>query len=647
MEKFQKFPNTTGQFVKVQDHSKLDDNSATADETKLDVALEHAVTRVDYNKNTQSLAFNGTTFAKQILVKGTDNKDYLIPAFLWEKPNAPKVTVLNYDNFSSSGYTRTITNTNQAMTIKITGQGDGKVYYKINDGTEAAFPTSKQKDIVPDMASYCQTITVTLYEKYAGQVSDEVTIVLNYWRKLALSLSYTPNSTNGDNGGTAHSTMYYSPSGMVIATTNQIAGDTRVPTWNNEQGNGTNKMMFYTDTPAETYWFQASIDNSSADANDGWVTSDKTYAKALQIRHLHIPVATAENPQINNVSGDANGIYEPHKNLVIAAEESHNTNGGTVALSTSYQISYSNNIYSPGSNQINVNVINEAINAAHTRIYGDVMVTGRIDALAPEHINGTDYYWSGQAFNDLSIQCRHLPKPSIKQDLLSSPNKSGNWVNGVKFTMTAPNYLVDSNGTTPVSENIVYTSGSSSTEYAYSSPIVISGDSYVTKTVAKDTIKAKRKVATWITSDQASAPTNNVVYDKPEVYYGAYDAKKLGFSVFENTSITLTDSQVKSALSQSTVFKYNIEYNPSTPTNVLDFVHMDNVEAIPLESGVGHIVAYPKSWPQTTEFSNGVTKYVGIFNVIEINLKGLDYRVYYRSDLNASHLSENISFLFS
>lgn len=647
MEKFQKFPNTTGQFVKVQDHSKLDSTSSTSDETKLDVALKHAVERVDYNSNTQSLAFSGSTFSKQILVIGTDGNQYLIPAFLWEKPSAPTVVVLNYDRNPSSGYTKTVTNTNQAMTIKIAKSGDGKIFYKIDNGTETAFPSNGQLTVTPDMRSHCQTKVVTIYEKYAGQVSDETTVTLNYWRKLDLTLTYTPDSTNGENGGTAHSTMYYSPSGMVIASTNQsIAGDTREPVWTNDQGTNENRMIFYTDISANAYGFQASLDDSSADANDGWETSDKKFSKALQIRHLHIPVATAVNPQINNVSGDAKGKYEPYKNLVISATESRNTNGSAVTLSTSYQIVYSHNIFNPGSNQINVNVINEAINATHTRIYGDVTVTGRIDALVPETINGTDYYWAGQAFSDVVTECRHLPKPSIEQDLPSTPNESGNWVSGVKFTMSAPDHLVDSDGETAVSENIVYTSGSSTTEREYTAPIILSGDSYITQTVAKNTFKAKRKVATWITSEQVSAPSESVVYDKPEVYYGVWNASELGYiktnNKFPDFFVNpLDDDKIKTALGKSVVKRYNLEKATSTSEPLLFAGNKKK-----LDNGIGHIVAYPSSWGEITYIDNGAIPYSD-FNTKTITLKGVNYRVYYKANVNGGQAEEGISFYFN
>ena len=679
MEKFQKFPNTTGQFVKVQDHSKISSKS-DKDDTMLDAALQNAVTRVDVNTDKRNLSFNASTYAQQVCVIGTDGNRYLIPAFVLAKPNKPTVTVSNgsYTGIvtendmdgdgsidTASGWTKVVTSKDDAQRVTITAvsNGPGTVYYKKGkSGQEIQMPSGGIKP-EPSMAVHHETIDYIIYTKYAGEVSDKVYVKIKYTRKLAITFTYTPNRTN-ESGSIEHSPMYYSPSGMVIAHTNQMLGnDNGEVKWKNSQNRTfvrdnemlwTDYMIFFQDTNGSDYWFEAT--KGDVQGNDGWEPSDRTSGDDLLIRHLHIPTVFTKRPEpsINNLNGDTTGIYEPYKSLIVKDETgSKNANGDNVTVYVDYKISYAspNNILNPRSynetefGQVSKLFTNEPISELsytnHRYICGDCSISGNVHASDETVENEGTFAWKGQTFVLNGIQCRHLPKPNITYSSLTTPSvaqdHSGGWTYGYKFTMSKNSTTIKDEARQSVNDSILYHRNNEQ-DTVYSTDVVYSGDSYSEQTIAQNSIKAKVQADTWITSEETKSPSTNLTYDKPQVHYGVWKAHDLGITEANNdfTSITnLTENQIKSALTMSdNVSVYNI-----TPGGKIVISNGAKASSYNLmwSYGQGPIVAFPESWGQVNiaggNITNGTSGSYSDFKEDTVTLKGIRYRVYYKTNI--------------
>ena len=153
-------------------------------------------------------------------------------------------------------------------------------------------------------------------------------------------------------------------------------------------------------------------------------------------------------------------------------------------------------------------------------------------------------------------------------------------------------------------------------------------------------------MATWIASDQVSAPNSDVVYDKPEVYYGVWNASELGYTKTNNKfpdffANPLDANKIETALGNSVVKRYNREKTTSASEPLL-FAS----DKIKLNNGIGHIVAYPSSWGEIIYIDNGALEYTD-FNNTTITLKGVDYKVYYKANVNGGQAEEGISFYFN
>jgi hypothetical protein len=683
MEKFQKFPNTTGQFVKVQDHSKITSQS-DKDDTMLDTALQNAVARVDYNGDPRALSFNASTYAQQVFVLGTDGNKYLIPAFALAKPKKPTVTVSNGSYVgnitendmdgdgnidTASGWTKTVTDKSQEQRIKITAisNGPGTVYFKRGkDGQETQMPSAGLYP-EPSMRVHHETIDYIIYTKYAGEVSDNVYVKVKYDRKLAITFTYTPNRTN-ESGSIEHSPMYYSPSGMVIAHTNQMLGDDEGEvTWTNSQGRtfvrnneafGTDYMIFYQDTNGSDYWFEAK--------KSDWEPSVRTTGDDLRIRHLHIPTVFTKRPEpnINVLNGDTEGIYEPYKSLIVKDETgSKNANGDDVAVQVDYKITYANNILNPRSynetefGQITKTFTNEPISELsytnHRYVCGDCSISGNVHANAETVENEGTFAWKGQTFILNGIQCRHLPKPNIAYNEVATPlvpdDSSGGWIYGYKFTMSKNSTAIKDEARQRVNDSILYNKDNNPYE-VYSTDVVYSGDSYSAQTIAQNSIKAKVQADNWITSEETKSPNTNLTYDKPQVHYGVWKAQDLGITTSFG-SISLTNDQIKSALTMTN----NVSVYDITPGEKIVIANGAKASSYNLVWGYGQgpIVAFPASWGKVNiaggNITNGTSGSYSDFNEATVELKGITYNVYYKTNIeNPSPISgEPLCFILS
>lgn len=663
MERIQKFPKTIGDFVKVKDFSKLNNASDTENATELNDALQHAVERVDVNKSQASLTISAAALPKQIVVQGTDGNTYLVPAMLWEKPNKPTVTVSTNDGVTPTkvtvsgrdSYTRVSTSTNGKFSVTVRNNAAGGTLKYTREGS--ASPVTIQNNTVvlftPSMNVHTEKVVLHFYVEYTGKKSDETVIELNFKRKLKLSFVYSP-SNPGE--GTD---MYFSPFGTVTAKTNQASGDSKVPTWTNSKSTGTNSMTFYTDTPHTDYWFKASIPDTNASANDGWEDSDAETGEDLLIRHLHYLTITTTKPSISGISS-LDDKYQPYLNYRFATTANKDLNGNDIVTSVTYKITYNNNIQnkntnlSDAHNQNDISPTKQPISYWDTAKYvnGNSVISGHTSAPDETAPDGRTYSWKGQVASK-TIECRNLMKPTVTYASIadthngdSSASTNNPWADGVKFTATATTQK-DENGTT-LTNTLYYDNPKDSNNgitLPYSSPFTISGNTGGEQTITKDTVLVQQQKATWTPSEVAKAPTADVKYNRPHVYYGLWQRS--------NTTLTASDSENSTKVEQffnglnaqgltqiletSNVGKYHIVKTSGTqPLLFKD-------KKVSYEPHVSApIVAYPSSWGRMGTVSNGSVDYLD-YSEVTITMRGVSYNVIYKNNLKGG-VTEGINF---
>ena len=183
MDKIQKYPKTIGDYVKVKDYSKenssvvSDQANASANTTELNEALKNAVERVD---SVGAMTVSDSSLKQAIKIIGTDGKEYLVKAMLWDKPAQPTIKA----DFVPKGGTRKTTVTSGAcvsvedafkVTISHTN-GGGKIYYTTGTTVEGtATPTtsstqySSEITFHPNLATERQDIVIKAIVNYTAQ----------------------------------------------------------------------------------------------------------------------------------------------------------------------------------------------------------------------------------------------------------------------------------------------------------------------------------------------------------------------------------------------------------------------------------------------------------------------------------------------
>ena len=647
MERIQKYPKTIGDFVDAKDYSNLDNSSSSANTTTLNTVLKHAVERVDVNKTTTSLNINASTLSKQIQVIGTDGNMYLVPAMLWQKPKKPTINCSDSIICTSKDDKLNVTITNN-------NSGGGTVYYTLNGDNPVAggstTRTGTSFSITPTFNEEIETVTIKAMVVYAGLSSDIISKTVSLKRKLKITLSYSP-SNPGE--GTA---MYYSPSGTVIATSNQSLSTTdhRPLTWVNSKQEGNNDMTFYEDTQGGNngnIWFEVSQNGTGA--NDGWLPADRVYGQNLLIRHLYPLSIAALSPDIN--TGDS-GRYEPYKRLTITAGKNKNLQGQDITTYVSYKVVYNGNILNPNNNQASdtqsrFNSIDD-FTSQSILIYGDCNVSGITSAVTENTPDGVKY-WKGQTASE-NFVCRHLKAPNVtyqavadSHTLTNTRTDSGEWASAVTFTMTKTNVKEADN--TTVGGEIHYTTNSTNptpSSSKYDTSVPISPSTTGENSITKESVRAIHTCDTWITSDVTKKPSSTVTFNRPHVYLGTYNKSALNGSnidTFFNNSANQT--AIRGILNNSNNAQLHILKTDNSGQPLLfetrkakgEFSSTNDTNAITVnyDANSGTIFAYPKSWGRVSTILSGQIPYQSAFSSVEMQINSVAYYVYYANTLGS------------
>lgn len=645
MDKIQKYPKTIGDYVKVKDYSKenssvaSDQANASANTTELNEALKNAVERVD---SVGAMTVSDSSLKQAIKIIGTDGKEYLVKAMLWDKPTQPTIKA---DFVPKEGTRKTTVTSGACVSVedafKVTithTNGGGKIYYTTGTTVEGtATPTtsstqySSEITFHPNLATERQDIVIKAIVNYTGQNSDVRVATLSFYRKIKLTLAYSPSNvadtTTPGMGG--HSPMYFSAYGTVTASTNGANS----PTWTNSKGGNTNSMTFYEDTPG-TYWFKAT--------ESGWLDSDITYGVPLEIRHLRLFSIYEQSPGIN--SGN-DGAYEPYKRFgVTVSGTTTDTNGNQVNPTLHYKITYSNPSRTDVTSTMELGITRS--------VSGNCIVSAWTTA------SGESGYpdWQGQSA-DKDIACRNLPAPTITYARTGDSHQNGSsvsgntnqWASGMTFTV-AGTALKDSDNSTAVALGLYYSSGNSAnvnTQYGGSFTISF-GNSATGGTIQANSVKAQRRVSGWTDSPIATAPSSNQVISKPHVYVGtySYDDGNNGQTA-KNYSAAQIDAIFTGWKNGGTLS--SVVTNPSS----MNYVHAEKstiseIYNFPLTFVTGlnaPLIAYPKAWGEVKTITDGQQDYTKTYNKIECNIGGLTYYVYYFNTLGSDNtLAFNIIF---
>ena len=650
MERIQKYPKTIGDFVDAKDFSNMDNSSSATNSTTLNTVLKHAVERVDVNRASTSLNINASTLSKQIKVTGTDGNEYLIPAMLWQKPKKPTINCSDTIICTSKDDKLNVTITNN-------NSGGGTIYYTLNGNNpevgKSGTKTGTSFSVIPTFNEEVESVTIKAMVVYAGLSSEIVSKNVTLKRKLKITLSYAP-SNPGE--GTA---MYYSPSGTVIATSNQSLSTTdHSPlVWVNSKQEGDNDMTFYEDTQGGNggnIWFEVSQNGTGA--NDGWIPADRVYGQNLLIRHLHPLTISAISPNINaNVNAGDNGRYEPYKRLSMSAEKNKNLQGEDITTWVSYKVIYNGNIINPNTNQISdsqsrFNRIND-FTSQSILIYGDCNVSGITSAVTENTPDGVKF-WKGQTASK-DFTCRHLKAPSVthtavegSHSLTNTITNSGEWASAITFTMSKTNVKETVNGSA-VGGDIYYTTNSTNptiTSSKYTTPVLISPSSAGENSVIKESVRAIHACDTWITSDITKKPSTAVTYNRPYVYLRTYNKSMLnGSSVDAFFGNSANHATIRGILNGSNNAQLHILKTENSGQPLLfetrkakgDFSTDANAITVNYDANSGTIFAYPKSWGQVTSILSGQIPYQSAFSSVEIQINGVAYYVYYANTLGS------------